>query len=45
MTIQLAKLAGLIFIAFVLVHWLTAGQDEIIQGPPVDVSSYTSTSN
>lgn len=23
-----------LFIAFVLFHWLTAGQDEIIEGPP-----------
>jgi hypothetical protein len=23
-----------LFIAYVLFHWLTAGQDEIIEGPP-----------
>lgn len=28
------KTGGLIFVAFILVHWLTAGQDEIIEGPP-----------
>lgn len=28
------KAAGLIFAAFVLIHWLTAGHDEIIEGPP-----------
>lgn len=28
------KAAGLIFAAFILIHWLTAGTDEIIEGPP-----------
>jgi len=30
------KALGLLFAAYVLVHWLTAGQDEIIKGPPLD---------
>ena len=30
----LAKWTAYLFIAFVLFHWLTAGQDEIIEGPP-----------
>lgn len=29
---------GLILLGFVLVHWLTAGHDEIIQGPLPDPS-------
>lgn len=28
------KALAFTFVAFVLIHWLTAGQDEIIEGPP-----------
>lgn len=28
------KWIGLLFAAWLLFHWLTAGQDEIIEGPP-----------
>lgn len=31
---QIAKLIGYLLIAFVLFHWLTAGHDNIIEGPP-----------
>lgn len=31
------KAFGLILAAIVLAHWLTAGQDEIIKGPPQDL--------
>lgn len=30
----LLKTLGLLFAAWLLIHWLTAGQDEIVQGPP-----------
>lgn len=28
------KVAALIFAAFILLHWLTAGTDDIVEGPP-----------
>ena len=28
------KMAGIALAMFVMFHWLTAGQDEIIEGPP-----------
>jgi hypothetical protein len=41
----LLKTLGLILALLVLGHWLMAGQDNIIEGPPEtpDVSSYEST--
>lgn len=37
-----AKTVALIFAAFILFHWLSAGHDNIIEGPPEipDVASY-----
>lgn len=28
------KAAAILFVFFVLLHWLTSGQDNIIDGPP-----------
>lgn len=32
----LLKAVGLIFVGFLLCHWMVAGQDEILEGPPKD---------
>lgn len=34
MAMTIAKWALILFIAFVLFHWFTAGQSTIIEGPP-----------
>lgn len=39
------KTAAFIFAAVVLTHWLTAGHDEIIEGPPETPGSSSIQSN
>lgn len=39
MRIQILKVVAFVFAALVLMHWLTAGNDETLEGP-IDVPSH-----